>query len=182
MFQGKCSHMLNRAAMCSVHSSSCVMKNSSSTCLSSHPWKWQELWVLLHATSAGSPVMWTSLSTLSKLSMYAVEISLSLLCLNPSLSLTHLSHPLTIRIATHSKLLTHPLIHLLYPSLSYKQEPEPTVLDTLASWYLSLISSLVKSVLPQTPMLRDTILQQSKYVDIILFFWYWMQTANYANN
>ena len=54
--------------------------------------------------------------------------------------------------------------------LSFKQDPEPTVLDTLdASGYLSLIASLFKSVLPQTPMLREPILQQCKCVPFLIF-------------
>ena len=44
------------------------------------------------------------------------------------------------------------------------KESEPTVLDTLAVWYLNIIASTAKAAMPIAPHLRSTILAQSKYV------------------
>ncbi len=39
---------------------------------------------------------------------------------------------------------------------------EPTVLDTMAVWYLSIVASTAQAAMPVAPHLRDMILKQSK--------------------
>lgn len=44
------------------------------------------------------------------------------------------------------------------------RELQPSVLDTMAIWYLSIIGSTAKVAMPVAPQLRNLILTQSKWV------------------
>ncbi|XP_064406559.1 zinc finger ZZ-type and EF-hand domain-containing protein 1-like isoform X2 [Halichondria panicea] len=44
----------------------------------------------------------------------------------------------------------------------YKREIEPSLMDTMAIWYLNIVACTAKAAIPLSPALRDTILQQSK--------------------
>lgn len=45
-----------------------------------------------------------------------------------------------------------------------QEQKQPSVLDTLAVWYISLLASTAKAAIPVAPHLRDVIIAQSRYV------------------
>lgn len=56
-------------------------------------------------------------------------------------------------------------IHLKILSLSclrMQELKQPSVLDTMTMWYISILGSTAKAAIPVAPQLRDSIISQSR--------------------